>query len=101
MFYFPSSKSSCPAIYSYGGRRSFLSGTQLQMEAIEKSLNLAAVQLRHQTPRAAQLFSLATASSKNLFFPDYASLGRLGRPGQCLLKKERTRIASLILQRSP
>lgn len=59
------------------------------MEAIEKSLNLAAVQLRHQTPRDAQLFSLATPSSKNLFFPDYASVDCLWRPGQCLLKKER------------
>lgn len=58
------------------------------MEAIEKSLNLAAVQLRHQTPHAAQLFSLATASSKNLFFPDYASVGCLWGPGQYLLKKE-------------
>lgn len=71
-----SSKPSCPTIYSYGGR-SFHSGAQLQMDAIEKLLNFAAVQLRHQTPHAAQLFSLATASFKNLFFPDYASVGCL------------------------
>lgn len=93
----PSSKSSWPAIYSYEDRRSFHSGTQLQMEAIEKSLNLAAVQLHHQTPHAAQLFSLATASSKELFFPDYASVGCLWRPGQCLLKKERKSEQLLLL----
>lgn len=92
-----SSKSSWPAIYSYEDRRSFHSGTQLQMEAIEKSLNLAAVQLHHQTPHAAQLFSLATASSKELFFPDYASVGCLWRPGQCLLKKERKSEQLLLL----
>lgn len=49
------------------------------------------MQPRHQNPHAAQLFSLATASFKNLFFPDYASVGCLWRPGWCLLKKERAR----------
>lgn len=84
-----SSKSLQPAIYSYRGRSPLHSGTQFQMEAIEKSLNSAAVQLRHQTSRAAPLFSLATASFKNLFFPDCASVDCLQRPGCCLLKKER------------
>lgn len=92
-----SSKPSCRTIYSYGGR-SFHSGAQLQMDAIEKSLNFAAVQLRHQTPHAAQLFSLATASFKNLFFPDYASVGCLWRlAGVCWRKKEWA-VTSVILQ---
>lgn len=40
-------------------------------------IELSSCALRHQNPHAAQLFSLATAAFKNLFFPDYASVGCL------------------------
>lgn len=95
-----SSKSSCPAIYSNGGKNHFKSGAQLQMEAIESHWTQQLHSCVTKTLMLPNYFPWQLLPLRTCFFLTMLQLAVCeGLAGVCWRKKEQE-VASVILQRS-